>query len=40
MAGLQEILAGSRWTAEELVASLPTLLGEPCLARLAAGWTA
>ncbi len=36
VAGLQQMLAGSRWTAGQLVASHPALLGEPCLARLPA----
>jgi hypothetical protein len=36
VAGLQPMLAGSRWTAEQLVASHPELLGEPCHARLTA----
>jgi hypothetical protein len=40
VAGLRQMLAGSRWADEQLVASLPTLLSEPGLARLPAGWTA
>jgi hypothetical protein len=37
VAELRQMLAGSRWTTEQLLSSQPRVLGEPGLARLAAG---